>query len=330
MLAKNPADRPQTPAEVAKALLPFAKGEITAPAARAAAAAEPLAKVQPIVRPSDSKAKRRSSPLRPLAGEGPGGKAWLAQLWHRCHSAIPPRFRTRGWLVAAGGAALTGVVLFGLLLKMRTSDGTLVVEMSDPQATVQVLDAQGKLLIEQTAGGEKVEIGVVPGKGKLRVVKNGVELLTKEFSLVSGGRETINARLETSARNGNSIITSKSEMPALPPGQQHESRGRRMGAEAGGRLDIETKDGSVQQGVKLVPPEPFWVSSISLDKPEIHDRDLTRLRGFERLKIIGLVGTSTTDETLKVLSELPSLENVNIWWCATLTMAFNASGGSKN
>ncbi len=87
-------------------------------------------------------------------------------------------------------------MLCGVLFSMRTPDGTLVVELPDPEATIQVLDASGKLLIEQKAGAEKVEIGVVPGLGRLRVVKNGVELLTKEFSLVSGGRETINARLE--------------------------------------------------------------------------------------------------------------------------------------
>ena len=59
---------------------------------------------------------------------------------------------------------------------MRTPDGTLVVEISDPEATIQVLDARGKLLIEQKAGAEKVEISVVPGKGKLRVVKNGADV----------------------------------------------------------------------------------------------------------------------------------------------------------
>lgn len=105
-----------------------------------------------------------------------------------------PRTRwPRAWLAVAGGAA--GVVLLGLLFSMRTREGTLVVEISDPEATVQVINGEGKLLIEQRAGAEKVEISVVPGRGKLRVVKNGVELLAKEFTLVSGGRETINARL---------------------------------------------------------------------------------------------------------------------------------------
>ncbi len=95
------------------------------------------------------------------------------------------------------------------------SEGTLVVEISDPEATVQVLDDQGKLLIEQKAGGEKVEISVVPGKGKLRIVKNSVELLTKEFTLLSGGRETINARLIPPVELKPQISNLKSPIP--PP-----------------------------------------------------------------------------------------------------------------
>ena len=69
------------------------------------------------------------------------------------------------------GAAFAGVVLLGVMFTMRTREGTLVVEIADPEATVQVFRRQGKFLIEQKAGGEKVEIGVMPGKGKLRVSK---------------------------------------------------------------------------------------------------------------------------------------------------------------
>jgi hypothetical protein len=89
-----------------------------------------------------------------------------------------------------------GIVLFGLLLKMRTAEGTLVVEIPDPtEATIEVLDAQGKVVIEQKAGAEKVEISVVPGKGTLRVKKKDFELFTKEFSVVSGKQEIIIVKL---------------------------------------------------------------------------------------------------------------------------------------
>ena len=192
MLAKNPADRPQTPGEVATALLPFAKGEI--PAGQIKAPAESLAKVRPNALPSGPKAKQPVSP-RPLAGKGQGVRARRAGVLTRALAAIPPRFRTRGWFVAAGGAAFAGVVLLGMLIMMRTPDGTLIVEVSDPDATVQVLNAQGKVLIERKAGSEKVEISVVPSKGKLCVNEKGFELFSKEFSLASGGREIIRAKL---------------------------------------------------------------------------------------------------------------------------------------
>ena len=58
----------------------------------------------------------------------------------------------------------------------------------------------------------------------------------------------------------------------------------------GGGLDIEKEDGSIQQGVKLLPPGPFWVSFVGLGKPEILDGDLYRFRGLQRLKSIRLVG----------------------------------------
>ena len=179
MLAKDPDDRPRTPADVARALLPFAKGENAGQAAEGQAVAQV------------AKAPAASPGL--TVTQWPATRKEGARLWQRCLSAIPPRLRFPAMLLTASGAAFVGALLLGVLFTMRTREGTLVVKISDPEATIRVLDAEGKLLIEQKAGAEKVEISVVPGKGTLRVVKNGVELFAKEFSLVSRGRETINA-----------------------------------------------------------------------------------------------------------------------------------------
>jgi serine/threonine protein kinase len=195
MLAKKPADRPQTPAEVAKALLPFAKGATTLPIGQVSN----LSKTSP----------------RRLAGAWPGAKAQLLQLWQRCQSAMPPRFRTRGWLIAAAAAALAGIVLFGVSIMLHTPDGTLVVEVSDPEATIQVLDVQGKVVIEQKAGAEKVEISVVPGKGTLRVVKHGVEVFAQDFTLASGGKETIHAKWEPKPKPKETKVEDDRELSAI-------------------------------------------------------------------------------------------------------------------
>jgi WD40 repeat protein len=92
-------------------------------------------------------------------------------------------------------------VLLGVLLKLRTSEGTLIVEVDDPKAIVQVLNEKDEVLIERKGEKGSLTIGVAPGKGRLRVVKDGLELFAQDFSLVSGGKETIKARLETLPRN---------------------------------------------------------------------------------------------------------------------------------
>ena len=81
-------------------------------------------------------------------------------------------------------------------------------------------------------------------------------------------------------------------------------RRQRTGHRIGRRLD--------PGNVKSLPAEPFWVSFLWVDKSEIQDCDVKRLRGLERLKI-GLIYSSTTDETLKLLWELPSLEAVSLF-----------------
>jgi WD40 repeat protein len=116
--------------------------------------------------------------------------------------------------------------------------------------------------------------------------------------------------------------------PAFPPGPQHEREVAEWVLSVGGGLDIETADGSVQRNVKSLPSLPFWVSALCLRKPEIHDCDLRRLRGLERLKMINL-SASTTDETLKVLSDLPTLENVTLWWRANTDEGLKRLGRLK-
>jgi formylglycine-generating enzyme required for sulfatase activity len=185
---------------------------------------------------------------------------------------------------------LAGVLLLGLVFKMWTRDGTLIVEISDPEATLQVLDVQGKLLVEQKAGAEKVEISVVPGKGKLRVVKNGVELLTKEFSLVSGGRETINARLEAPVELKSQISNLKSLIPppAIAPfdakkaTEYQEAWAKYLGVPA----EITN---SIGMNLVLIPPGEFDMGSTTEETAWVVERfkenDNNRVRETPRHRV---------------------------------------------
>jgi hypothetical protein len=122
----------------------------------------------------------------------------------------------RGLIATAVG--FSALVLLGVLLSLRTREGTLIVEVDDPSATVQVLNEKSEVVIERKGEKGSVTIGVAPGKGRLRLVKDGVELFAQDFSLVSGGKETIKARLEPLAVGPapeSEISNLKSELP--PP-----------------------------------------------------------------------------------------------------------------
>ncbi|MFH1265325.1 MAG: hypothetical protein ABIK89_06315, partial [Planctomycetota bacterium] len=106
-------------------------------------------------------------------------------------------------VVVAAGAGFLAVLLLGIVVSMRTSEGTLVVEIDDPDVTVQVLNEEGKVQIERKAGNETIEISVDPGNHRLRLQKNGTEVFARDFTIASGGKETIKARWEPAPKVAN-------------------------------------------------------------------------------------------------------------------------------
>ncbi len=87
-------------------------------------------------------------------------------------------------------------ILAGIIFKLRTKDGTLIVEVDQPDAVVQVLNEEGK--VEITRPGEKgtVTISVDPGKHRLKVEKDGFIVFGQDFEMESGGTQSIKATLE--------------------------------------------------------------------------------------------------------------------------------------
>ena len=239
---------------------------------------ELFAEIEHSVHPSSSEAKK--SP-RPCAGEEVRAQPLL--FWHRLQTVVPPRFRTSAWLAVAAVAVLllggTAVSLLIVRLHDKQDDG--VVEKGLPEGGSTLAGAKG---------GKKAEAADTKPPG---------------------------APTSLSPPRVSGIQSDKSSKSAdVPASYAHEREVAQWALSAGGRLDVETADGSLQRDVQSLPSGPFWVSSLGLGKPEILDRDLERLRGLQRLKGISLGGAKTSDETLKVISELPSLEGVSLWWRA--------------
>ncbi len=97
-------------------------------------------------------------------------------------------------LIAAG--VLGGLILlFGIIVKLKTKEGKLIVEVNEPGAVVQVLDEVGKVQITRKNEQGTITISVVPGKHQLKVEKDGFKVITKDFEIETNGTKTITAKL---------------------------------------------------------------------------------------------------------------------------------------
>ncbi len=101
----------------------------------------------------------------------------------------------RNNLLIGGGVAGFLILLAVLVISLRTKNGTIIVEINEPGAEVQVFNEQGK--VEITRKGEKspLKISLAPGKHRLEVEKDGFSIYTREFSLATRGTESISAKL---------------------------------------------------------------------------------------------------------------------------------------
>ena len=190
MLAKKPADRPQTMGEVMTQLqreaLPQTRPVVSVPAR--GSLDETLSLKKAPVETSSQKLEI-GVPLEDLAEPLPVIPPLRRKSWaDKCLGGLSKRQRIA---VAVAAGILFVIVLFSVVLMLRTKDGTLVVELDDPDVTLQVLSEEGKVLIDRPGEKGTIEISIVPGNHRLRVAKNGVEVFSKDFAIASGGREIL-------------------------------------------------------------------------------------------------------------------------------------------
>ena len=201
------------------------------------------------------------------------------------HRRLPKKDKKQQ-IIIGSAAAIIGffALLFGVIFMLRTPEGTLVVEINQSDAVVQVLDEEGKVEIERKGEKGKLSISVDPGKHRLKVEKDGFSLFTEAFEMESGGEKAIRARLEPVASAvaskpvtlpsavGQKPVPPKSPEPSRPSGsteapplaiapftpaqaKQHQQRwAQYLGIPA-----VETN--SIGMQMTLIPPGEFLMGS---------------------------------------------------------------------
>ena len=192
MMAKSPTDRFSTPAEVATAITPFAKG-CDLEHLLAEVAAIPPGPVETDgsligTAPHLSSAMTGTQPgdrLRLASGELRKVKpaAYAAAAGNIPALAAP----TVGLACAAGAAA---VVLATIITYIKNGQGTLIVEVDPPDVNVTLDGNQVRLK------SPRQEISIRVGEHELVVSKDGFQTHTNSFAISRGGTTEVLARLE--------------------------------------------------------------------------------------------------------------------------------------
>jgi serine/threonine protein kinase len=218
MMAKEPAKRYQTPAEVVKALSAFgksgAKGTLPNPSpelsmgvaeaergsVRAAQPEQPMAPAAGAAKPKASVTETAHPVAWDTLTEGSITSVQPRKSGARRNRRPPvmPSSKKK-WLIGGGlGVGVLLLVLLGMwasgVFKVKTPDGTIVLENLPPNAEVLV-DGE-KVTVTWGGDGKKAEIHVKPGTHTIVASRDGVTVVGEEVEIADGGRKVLSAKLE--------------------------------------------------------------------------------------------------------------------------------------
>ena len=189
-MARQREDRYQSMKDLAVALTEYLKHAQKAPA-------QPAAK-QPPQKAADHDSMEQAFANIAASGIRTARRPSPKPLAQRLQQLAPLTRRHRNLLISIA-AAMLFFVLWGIIVSLRTPDGTLVVEIDDPDAKVQILSDEGKILLEGKGKDGQVVFSLDPGKRRVRVEKDGEEVFAQDVTIVSGEKREVRAWWEPTA-----------------------------------------------------------------------------------------------------------------------------------
>jgi serine/threonine protein kinase len=248
-----------------------------------------------------------------------------------------------GGVVAAAVLACAGI-LYGIVMRINTPTGTVVVAIDQPGAEILVDNKPAKITITPAGGGEEITIAGQPGKHRLRVTKGGFTAFTQELVFNEGKPDQIKIHLEPkptkppiAVNTPPALVTPSSKVPA-PPKQppvtvkpavtaptvtapvpefrpvadavlERKVAERVLSLKGKVRLIADGILGDYITNASLLPREDFVVGAIDYTgKTGIDDAEVAHLRGLSGLTILNLVDTAVTDAGMEHLKDLVTID----------------------
>ena len=165
--------------------------------------------------------------------------------------------------------------------------------------------ASSQAMESEPASGQKKHLEITytkDGSTKSIRVDEGSMVDSPDFPSRDGSRPTVPA-------------FGSADSLGTPAAIAHDREVAEWAHRVGGRAAVELGNGwNTWVVFGSFPDEPFRVVRLDLRTGKVDDAGAARLRGLDRLLSIDLTGANATDETLKILSELPNLEAVTLSW----------------
>jgi len=217
-------------------------------------------------------------------------------------SAAKAKIRSRkGLIVALSLLAVATVVVAGVIIKLKTPEGTIVLEFDQADMAGAEVSIDDKHVVTiKTGKGEKPITVAADGKKRLlKVTKAGFETFTKEFSLKKGDRKVITVRLEPLPR----------QKPKTSPSEDVDRRVARWVLSKSGTLSVQRsqqKKKTLVSASNDLPRDRFRITRINfVETKGLRDDELLQLQQLRSLDNLQLHRTSVTDKGLAHLQKSP-------------------------
>jgi Protein kinase domain len=301
MMAKEPERRFQEPMEVAQALLTFyRKGNAGAAGSKAEISRVGGAdegRVSTGVRTASTQPATNLAPAPAPSLKTPAATARPQPMWESLIElkenepleqsarsiAKPGRQKPlRLWSAVAGGMLLLGlVVAWGVILRVKTSNGTI--ELVNLPRDAEVFVDGEEVAVTWPGGGKPAVVTVTAGKHNVKVKKDGLETSGEEVTVHTGGTEEFTVRFvplvverqqkaKADARRANA---DEDPTPRVPPAVLEATA---PGAPAS-RTGVQP---SATKRLALFPAEVPWGGTWTISSNEVLAR---RTTGYTRVSL---------------------------------------------
>ena len=330
LLAKDPKQRVGSAKEVVKALK-LLDQSLNSPVPGDTAVVSASALKPPIATPIS-----KSNRPNPFAGmTNPNEKKEPAATAKPEPMAPAKKPTLRLWMAAPVIVLLVlvplGWWLSGILLRLQTPNGTLVIEISDKD--VEARFKNGKLLL--MGPDDKIRYTLMPsernkqlptGPYTIRVEgADGLIVDTPKFELKKGVPITVRVTMEPKIVAKSKDVPGK-EIPKTEVVKKDPPLPIVLGGDPDRRaavwiLSVSGGVGFFVDGKELgaasvaeLPTKPFEIRSINLNRhPKVTDEGLTNLQGLQHLTRLQITNTQASDAALPYLKECKKLESLLLY-----------------